>query len=105
MIDLNNDNYKEIFRNKIVLVDFYASWCIPCKIIARNLRGLEKKIKSDKLIFAKADIDNNQLLVDKYELSCWPTLILFKNEKELNRHVGCLSSKKIKEFIKNSLDT
>lgn len=64
--------------NKIILFDFYADWCEPCKMLDEILNELEKEISSD-VIICKIDIDQNQNLQKHFAIMSVPTLMIFKN--------------------------
>ena len=82
-----------------VLVDFWAEWCGPCKMIAPILEQVASEY-TDKLRVAKLDLDENQAVAMKYNVRSIPTLMLFKNGAVEAQHVGMLS----KEQLKNLLD-
>lgn len=93
IIHLTNENFKELIKEK-VLVDFYANWCGPCKMIAPEL---EKANGSIKVI--KVDVDEFEDLAREYGVMSIPTLVLFDNGKEAKRTVGFIDKDKIEKFI------
>lgn len=80
-----------------VLVDFYADWCGPCKM----LRPLLEKIAEthDDIKFVSINIDDNEDLADEYNVTVIPCLVIFKKGKEIKRDVGNLSKKEIEVLI------
>ena len=80
--------------NSRVLVDFYAEWCGPCKMLGPVLDG----IKDIEIV--KVNVDEYQDLARKYGVMSIPCLILFDDGKEVKRNVGFMNEAKIKEFIK-----
>lgn len=92
--EANENNFNELIENKEVLIDFYATWCGPCKMLAPEL----EKIK-DRIQIIKVDIDNNMELCKKYGIMSVPTLIHFKKDGNYNITVGYIPSEKILEWI------
>ena len=83
---------------KPVLVDFWAEWCGPCKMIAPLLEAVAKELQG-KASIVKVDVDNAQQVASTYQVTSIPTLILFNHGKVVDRIVGARSAKDIKEFI------
>lgn len=88
--ELNMDNFEQKIKGKNVIVDFYAVWCPPCKVLANNLEDFEI-VKSDNVEIFKVNIDEELVLAKKYGVSKLPTLVYFKNGKPVNDYVGVLS--------------
>ncbi|KAG0003889.1 hypothetical protein BGZ80_001243 [Entomortierella chlamydospora] len=84
--------------SRLVVVDFYATWCGPCKTLAPILEGLERKHTST--IFAKIDVDQAQDCAKQYSVSAMPTILFFKNRSEVGRVVGA-DVGKIQSLIKS----
>ncbi|KAF9282173.1 hypothetical protein BGZ68_006178 [Mortierella alpina] len=83
--------------SRLVVVDFFATWCGPCKTLAPILDGLERKHTST--IFAKVDVDQAQDCAKQYSVSSMPTILFFKNKSEVGRVVGA-DVGKIQSLIK-----
>lgn len=99
MIILDKNNFDEIINSdKPVLVDFWATWCGPCKMLAPFVEEVAKE-KEDEIIVGKLDVDQNQDLAMRYGVMSIPTLILFKEGKEIKRNIGFIPKAKILEFI------
>ena len=94
MINYNGEKFNDLIKEK-VLVDFYANWCGPCKMLSPIL----EKVKDDIKII-KVDIDKYQLLARDYNVMSIPCLILFDNGKEVRRNVGYIKESELKSFIK-----
>lgn len=93
IIHLENENFKDLIKEK-VLVDFYANWCGPCKMIAPELEKVESDIK-----VIKVDVDKFEDIAREYGVMSIPTLILFDNSKEIKRTIGFIDKTKIEKFI------
>lgn len=88
-LNLDSKNFeKEVLNSsEPVLVDFYADWCGPCKMMAPVVQELAGELQG-KVKVGKINVDENQDLAMKYEVMSIPTLIVFKEGKETNRFVG-----------------
>jgi len=93
IVHLTNENFKELIKEK-VLVDFYANWCGPCKMIAPELERVESNIK-----VVKVDVDEFEDLAREYGVMSIPTLVLFNEGKEVKRTIGFIDKDKIEKFI------
>ena len=85
-----------------VLVDFWAAWCGPCKMIAPILEEIAPEY-AGKLTIAKMDVDQNTLIPTQYGVRGIPTLLLFKDGELVATKVGALSKSQLKVFIDSSL--
>jgi len=94
------NSFNNIIDSEIpVLVDFYADWCGPCKMLAPILKEVKKELQ-DEIKIVKIDVDKNQPLADKYQVRGVPTMMLFKNGKQLWRQSGVLQKIEIISIIK-----
>lgn len=87
---------------KPVLVDFWATWCGPCRMVAPILDEIAAEY-SDKLTVAKLDVDSNQTVPSRFGVRGIPTLILFRNGQIVAQQVGALSKGQLKQFIDSNL--
>ena len=94
IIHLENQNFKDLIKDK-VLVDFYANWCGPCKMLAPILEKVDSNLK-----VVKVDVDAFEKLAKEYGIMSIPTLILFENGKEIKRNIGFISKEQIENFLK-----
>ncbi|MBI5144451.1 MAG: thioredoxin [Candidatus Omnitrophica bacterium] len=89
MLEITNNNFeREVLKSeKLVVVDFWASWCVPCKIIAPTVEELAKELK-DKVKVGKSNVDENPDIATNLSVLNIPTLVLFKDGKEVGRMIG-----------------
>lgn len=87
-----------INQDKPVLVDFYAAWCGPCKMMSPILEDLKKKV-NDKAAIIKIDVDKNPLAAATYQVQGVPTLILFRKGKILWRKSGIVTVNELERLI------
>lgn len=95
---LTEEGFEQGIKSGLVLVDFYADWCGPCRMLTPILEKVAKDVGS-KATIAKVDIDKAQKTATTFQITSIPTLILFKNGKEVARLVGLRDEKTIKELI------
>ena len=93
IVHLAKQDFKELIQEK-VLVDFYANWCGPCKMLAPELERVESDIK-----VVKVDVDEFEELAREYGVMSIPTLVLFEDGKEVKRTIGFIDKDRIKNFI------
>lgn len=87
IVHLTDENFKETIANGVTLVDFYATWCGPCRMIAPIVEQLAGMVQG-KARIAKLDIDQAQEATNSLQITSVPTVILFKEGKEVKRIVG-----------------
>lgn len=94
-------NFSEIINSEQpVLVDFFADWCGPCKALAPILKDAKSEL-GDEVKIVKIDVDKNQPLAEKYQVRGVPTLILFKNGKQLWRQSGVPQKTELVSLIRS----
>ena len=100
LVHLTEENFDgEVMQSDIpVIVDFWATWCPPCKILAPVFEELAGEYEG-KMKFAKLDTDEVRAVAQKYSIMSIPTLIVFKGGKEIERMVGALPKESLKEKI------
>jgi thioredoxin 1 len=87
-----------INQDKPVLVDFFAEWCGPCKMMSPILKELKSDL-GDKISIIKIDVDKNQSLAAKYQVRGVPTLVLYKSGKQLWRKSGAVQKNELVSII------
>lgn len=100
IINLEEFNDLVIENKKTVLVDFFATWCGPCKMLTPILDEVEKE-KTNDVEICKVDVDQSFDLAKSYGVMSVPTLILFKNGEEVERAIGLKNKDFITNLIKN----
>lgn len=99
---LTDDSFQKEISSGLTLVDFHANWCGPCRMLAPILEEVAKELKG-KAIVAKVDIDSEQKTAAQFQIASVPTMILFKNGKEVKRLIGLRNAEAIKELILSEL--
>ncbi len=99
---VNLNEFDDVVKEGVVLVDFYADWCGPCKMIAPILTDLAQDLDGQADI-VKVNVDNDGDLAQRFDVMSIPTLILFKDGKPVGRKTGFLPKPELDKFIKSAL--
>jgi thioredoxin 1 len=94
IITLTDKNFQHQTKNKTILVDFWASWCGPCRLMSPVLNDIAGELNGNNFI-GKVNVEQYQSLAAKFKIRGIPTMVLFKNGVEVNRFVGAKS----KDFL------
>ncbi len=97
----SESTFDDEIKKGVVLVDFYADWCGPCRMMTPVLEKVAKEVHG-KATIAKLDIDHAQRIAGSFQVTSVPTLILFKEGKEIGRLVGLRDAGSVKDFISSA---
>lgn len=92
---VNEKEFENEIKNR-VLVDFFATWCGPCKMLSLVMDKIDKK---DIIPIIKVDIDEESNLAEQYGITAVPTLIIFENGKEVKRQTGFMSEDELENWV------
>ncbi len=103
VLELTNNDFEDFIKEGAVVIDFYAEWCMPCMMMVPIIEEMNEKFKG-KIKFAKVNIEENQEIAKKFNISSIPNFIFLKDGKVVENFVGGLSSEdfeeKLDEFLK-----
>ena len=97
---LTEKNFQQQTKNKVVIVDFWAAWCAPCRMMAPILNDVSAELTGNSAV-GKINIEEQKTLAEKFKVRSIPTLILFKNGVEVKRFVGI----KQKDFLLKEINS
>ena len=99
-IEITKENFEEVvLKNELpVLVDFWATWCGPCKMIGPLVEELSEEM-AGKVVVGKLNVDKQPELATKYQVMSIPTLLLFKNGEVAEKRVGFMPKEKLVEMV------
>ena len=103
--ELTEEEFNKIINNghELVVVDFFAEWCMPCLMLSPIIDELAEEDSMKEVKFTKINVDGNKDLAKKYNISSIPCLIIFKDGEEVDRIIGSQSGEDIEEKIKSYL--
>ncbi|MDE6584825.1 MAG: thioredoxin [Anaeroplasmataceae bacterium] len=96
-ITVTRDNFNEVVKEGTILLDFWASWCGPCRMLSPVLEQLAEE---ENLVIGKVNVDEEEELSATFQISSIPALFLLKDGKVVNKTVGYQPLEALKEFIK-----
>lgn len=98
MHDIDESKFDELISKGTVLIDFYATWCGPCKMLAPELEMLVNKNKD--IVVCKIDVDNHGEIARRFGIMTIPTMVLYKDGKMIKKSSGYMPLNEIEEWIK-----
>jgi thioredoxin 1 len=102
MENLTSENFDSTVKEGVTIIDFWASWCGPCKMMGPVFEETSKDYEG-KVKFAKLNVDEQQETAGKFGVMSIPTLIVFKDGKEVNRFMGFTPKDELKSKIDSAL--
>lgn len=99
---VDSTNFEQEINNGVVVVDFFATWCGPCKMLAPIFEQLSVEMKDDAR-FVKVDIDKSLEIARKYMISSVPTMMIFKDGKPVDTMVGFMPKESIKSKVESHI--
>ena len=100
---VTDSNFEETLKkNKVFFVDFWANWCGPCRALASTIAEVAKEY-SGKALIGKLDVDENPTTAEQFQVFSIPTMIIFKDGKEMERLVGLCAKSRITDALSKQL--
>ncbi len=101
MLEVNKNNFeKEVIKSNLpAVVDFWAGWCGPCKVLAPTFEKISKEF-AGKMVFAKCNVDENQDIAQNNSIMSLPCIVVFKNGSETGRIIGNQSEEMLRQQLK-----
>jgi len=98
--ELSNEVFNDEVKNGLVLVDFYATWCGPCKMMHPIIEKISQQYPDLKII--KVDVDKHESVAREYSVMSIPTLILFKDGNMIEKNIGFMPEEQLVKWIQNN---
>ncbi len=100
--EVTGNEFKDFTKKGLVVIDFFADWCMPCLIMAPIMEELGKKFKG-KIKFGKIDVDENNNLSEKFHIRSIPNFILFKDGKPIEQFIGSMPAEDFEEKLRKHI--
>ncbi len=102
-IEVNSQNFDQLTSSdKPCLIDFWAEWCGPCRMLSPIINELSEEL-ADKITICKCNVDDNMSIAEKFKVMSIPTLIIFHKGKLVDQHIGGSSKNALKEWIESNI--
>ena len=99
--ELNAKSFDDFISEGDSVIDFWAEWCGPCKMLSPVVEEIAKEMRG-KVKFGKINIEDNQEITEKWDVMSIPTLIFFKDGEQVERNSGFIEKKELSKLIKSS---
>lgn len=99
---LESKNFKDVIGEGFSVVDFYADWCMPCKMLAPEVAHVAKQYKG-KAKFVKVNVEHADDIAAEYQVMSIPTIILFQDGKVVDKSIGLISRNELKEWVSKNV--
>lgn len=100
--ELTKGEFEDFSKKGLVLIDFFAEWCMPCLMMAPVFEDLSEKFRG-KIKFGKVNVEDSQELAQKFDVSSIPNLVLLKNGKVIDRFIGAVSAEDLEDKLSRHL--
>ncbi|MFA4953358.1 MAG: thioredoxin [Candidatus Pacearchaeota archaeon] len=100
--ELTNGEFEDFTKKDIVLVDFFAEWCMPCLMMAPVIDELAEKFRG-KIKFGKVNVEDNQEIARKFKISSIPNFVLMKNGKVIDNFIGAVPQEELEKRLRKYL--
>lgn len=100
---ITRENLAQETDNKMTVIDFWAPWCGPCKIMDPVLEAMEEEF-GDRIHFGKMDVDNNEDVAKQYKVMGLPSIVLFKNGQAVEKVTGVYPKEKMAHYLNRKLE-
>ena len=97
IIHANQENFNETINGKTVILDFYATWCGPCKMLSAVIEELASDRADGTIV--KIDVDESEELAKQYGVMSVPTLVMLEDGKEIKKNIGFMSKQELIDWI------
>ena len=99
LVHLNDVNFEAETKEGLCVVDFFAFWCGPCKILGPIMENVQEELKDVKIF--KVDVDENEQTAKNFGVMSIPTIVILKDGQEIDRHVGLMNYDSIIDWVKS----
>ena len=100
--EVTNGEFEEFTKDRLAFIDFFAEWCMPCTMMSPIIEDLSEEF-GNKIKFGKVNVDDNQKIAQKFEITSIPTFVLIKNSEILERISGTVTQDELEEILKKHL--